>query len=48
VSGNGFESFRLGRSQLALIPAITPEWSLDPEGEVEVLQIVPKFMSNYE
>ncbi len=40
IEGEGFESFALGRCELAVVPAGAPAW--EARGEAEVMRIVPR------
>jgi mannose-6-phosphate isomerase len=41
LSGPDFESFVVGRNQLAVIPAAATRWSLSVEGTADVIRILP-------
>jgi len=41
VGGRNFEPFVVNRNQIAIIPAAADQWSLSPEGPVEIIRILP-------
>ena len=42
LSGADFEPFRMGRCELAVIPANTPQWHLHGSAGAELMRVVPK------
>lgn len=42
VEGEGFETFSLGRCQLAVIPANASNWSISAESATDVMRILPQ------
>ncbi|HVT96578.1 MAG TPA: type I phosphomannose isomerase catalytic subunit [Acidobacteriaceae bacterium] len=41
ISGQGFESFRVERNQLAVIPAATPQWTIAGTESTELIRTLP-------
>ncbi len=42
ISGDGFDPFVVERCQLAVIPAASGPWSIQPKGAAEIMRIVPQ------
>ncbi|HEY0758014.1 MAG TPA: type I phosphomannose isomerase catalytic subunit [Acidisarcina sp.] len=42
IRGDGFETFRIGKCQVAVVPSLPAPWSLDANGPVEILRILPR------
>ena len=42
IDGDGFDSFQLGKCQVAVFPALCAPWRLDSEGPAEVMRILPR------
>jgi mannose-6-phosphate isomerase len=42
IRGEGFEEFHLGKCQAAVVPAVSAPWTLDADGPIEIMRIVPQ------
>lgn len=42
IHGDGFESFTLGKCQVAVFPALCAPWRLDAAGPAEIMRILPR------